>query len=157
PICGANYVRPRVQRPAKPAPVVITQRPPEAPPVAAIARPLQTPAIPPSRVSNVSETPKAPPGSALAQALHLTQEGLTVFQRMQEQTAQLHKQFLQSQDTAQQTLQRLIEQQQQLLLASIGAAPVQPISVIPAPAPQPVPLQPAPVAIQSQPARILAP
>src|SRR5262249_61896639 len=78
----------------------------------------------PAGNANVSEPQRPPNNSALAQALQLTQGGLSVFQRLQEQTAQLHRQFLQTQETAQQTLTRLIEQQQQLLLASLGAPPL---------------------------------
>jgi NAD(P)-dependent dehydrogenase (short-subunit alcohol dehydrogenase family)/acyl carrier protein len=80
--------------------------------------------------------PPTPPNSALTQALQITQEGLQVFQRLQEQTAQLHRQFLQSQETAQQSLSRLIEQQQQLLLASLGQAPMPTAPALAVPAPQ---------------------
>jgi acyl transferase domain-containing protein/NAD(P)-dependent dehydrogenase (short-subunit alcohol dehydrogenase family) len=106
-------------------------------PAAKTPSPLTSP-----RIVNVSEPQRPPNSSALAQALQLTQEGLGVFQRLQEQTAQLHRQFLQSQETAQQTLTKLIEQQQQLLLASLGAAPLPvapPIAVAPIPASEPLP------------------
>ncbi len=88
----------------------------------------------------MNEPSKPTPSGALAQALHITQEGMTAFQRLQEQTAQLHRQFLQNQEVAQQTLNRMIEQQQQLILSSLGvAAPVQttppPLAALPAPEP----------------------
>ncbi|MFN4260417.1 MAG: SDR family NAD(P)-dependent oxidoreductase [Gemmataceae bacterium] len=60
------------------------------------------------------------PPSALTQALKITQDSLAAFQKMQEQTAQVHRQFLEGQDAAQKTLHLLIEQQQQLVLASLG-------------------------------------
>ena len=53
-------------------------------------------------------------------ALRVTQDSLVAFQRMQEQTAQLHRQFLESQESAQRTLQMLVEGQQRLLAASLG-------------------------------------
>ena len=58
--------------------------------------------------------------NALAQALLVTQQSLAALQRMQEQTAALHKQFLESQESAQRTLHALVEQQQSLLLTSLG-------------------------------------
>ena len=88
-----------------------------------------------------------PDPNALAQALLMTQQSLAALQRMQEQTAALHKQFLESQEAAQRTLQSLVEQQQALLLSGLGAgvplpamplrppAPVAPFPTIPAPAP----------------------
>ena len=63
-----------------------------------------------------------PDPNALAQALLMTQQSLAALQKMQEQTAALHKQFLDSQETAQRTLQALVEQQQTLLLNGLGAA-----------------------------------
>ena len=59
--------------------------------------------------------PESDPNS-LAQALLMTQQSLTALQRMQEQTAALHKQFLESQESAQRTLHALVEQQQARLL-----------------------------------------
>ncbi len=88
----------------------------------------------------ISPAPASPPleGTALAQALHLTRDSLTALQRMQDQTAQLHRQFLDGQDTAQRTVQFLVEQQQRLLQASIGL----PVGPAPALAPLPI-LKPA--------------
>jgi NAD(P)-dependent dehydrogenase (short-subunit alcohol dehydrogenase family)/acyl carrier protein len=59
--------------------------------------------------------------NALAQALLMTQQSLAALQRMQEHTAALHKQFLESQEAAQRTLQALVDQQQSLLLSGLGA------------------------------------
>ena len=59
--------------------------------------------------------------NAIAQALLMTQQSLAALQRMQEQTAALHKQFLESQEAAQRTLHALVEQQQALLVSSLGA------------------------------------
>ncbi|MBA2227221.1 type I polyketide synthase, partial [Thermogemmata fonticola] len=48
------------------------------------------------------------------QLLQLTWQSLALVQRIQEQTAALHKQFLDAQETAQRTLLALLEQQRQL-------------------------------------------
>jgi NAD(P)-dependent dehydrogenase (short-subunit alcohol dehydrogenase family)/acyl carrier protein len=79
-------------------------------------------------------------GSALAQALNLTRDSLAALQRMQDQTAQLHRQFLDGQDAAQRTVQFLVEQQQRLLQASLGL----PVGAAPIPPPLPTPVQPPP-------------
>ena len=79
---------------------------------------------------------KAPAGSSsasLVQALHVTRDTLTALQRMQEQTAQLHRQFLEGQEAAQRTVHLLVEQQQRLLQTVLGAAPT------PLPVPQATP------------------
>src|SRR5262249_34022719 len=93
PICGANYVKPKPKRPAAPKPAPVPPQP---------DRPT-APTAP--RTATVSERPPTPPlpPSALSQALQITQEGMATFQRLQEQTAQLHRQVLQGQEAAQQT------------------------------------------------------
>ncbi len=141
PICGANYVKPKPKRPlakAASVPQPLTKEPHSksiAPPSLAAIPTAQgdaksTAPVIQSHLSQtvpekktVSHSNHAPPGSALAQALQITQEGLSAFQRLQEQTAQLHRQFLQTQESAQQALSRLIEQQRQLLLGNSGFSP----------------------------------
>ena len=65
-----------------------------------------------------------PPGSvapsALQEALKLTQANMALLQQMQTQTAELHRQFLVGQETAQQNLNQLIRQQQTLLEQTLG-------------------------------------
>jgi NAD(P)-dependent dehydrogenase (short-subunit alcohol dehydrogenase family)/acyl carrier protein len=91
---------------------------------------------------------KSPPDpAALTGALGITQQSLLAFQRMQEQTANLHKQFLDNQHAALATLQALVAQQQALLTGqplpaiAVAAPPVPvyapPASVIAPPAPVP--------------------
>ena len=126
PIHGANYVKPKpkaTRQPAAPA----------------------TPSHPRTSNNGVSDSTMngthspaishaaAPPvanNAALEQALQLTRDSLTALQKMQDQTAQLHRQFLDGQDTAQRTVQFLVEQQQRLTQISLGlpvsAAPVAP-------------------------------
>ncbi|HEY2784024.1 MAG TPA: SDR family NAD(P)-dependent oxidoreductase [Fimbriiglobus sp.] len=123
PICGANYV---TTRPARP-------------PVATVSPPAGAPAAP-------WTPPMTDP--ALAQALQTAQQTLLALQRMQDQTALLHKQFLDSQETAQKTLASLVAQQQ-TLFAPAAAAPafVKPdksdqTQLLPTPAPRTVPTPP---------------
>ncbi|MCE9567577.1 MAG: SDR family NAD(P)-dependent oxidoreductase [Planctomycetes bacterium] len=158
PLTGANYVTPRTPRPPTP---------PDSGLTASIATRNATEfTITPNspvrqntvRVTGMND---AEP-NALTQALLMTQQSLASLQRMQEQTASLHKQFLDSQEAAQRTLQSLIEQQQTLLLSGLGTG----VS-LPMPAPQritasPPPPQrvapPPPVAVSPPPsARIGAP
>jgi acyl transferase domain-containing protein/NAD(P)-dependent dehydrogenase (short-subunit alcohol dehydrogenase family)/acyl carrier protein len=131
-ICGANYTKPRAPRSPQ------TKRTPPS-----------TQAPQPGRSAPVNDPkPEAPQG--LPQALQLTQQSLDAFQRLQEQTAQLHRQFLEQQETAQRTLQALVEQQQFVLQASLGNGVPLPVftPLPPAPVrrPEPTPvLTPAPV------------
>ena len=116
PICGANHVTPRPVRSPSASRLTVSGGP--------IMPPVPGPA-------------GADP-SGLAQALSLTQQTLAALQQMQEQTAALHRQFLESQEQAQRTLAHLVAQQQALLFPG-GAAP-QPAPVMaPIPAPRPVP------------------
>ncbi|HTU89480.1 MAG TPA: beta-ketoacyl synthase N-terminal-like domain-containing protein, partial [Gemmataceae bacterium] len=112
PLCGANYVKPKPKRTDKP----MTPQKRDTKPVAG-APGLSAPrniSNPPMNGSNL------PDSTALAQALQMTRDSLAALQRMQEQTAQLHRQFLDGQDAAQRTVQILVEQQQRLLQASLG-------------------------------------
>ncbi|VTU00048.1 polyketide-type polyunsaturated fatty acid synthase : Erythronolide synthase OS=Geobacter uraniireducens (strain Rf4) GN=Gura_2012 PE=4 SV=1: ketoacyl-synt: Ketoacyl-synt_C: Acyl_transf_1: PP-binding: KR: PS-DH [Gemmataceae bacterium] len=150
PLTGANYVAPRAARP----------------PLAALATthaPTHTTHAPrPTFAVRGTGMNDADP-NALAQALLVTQQSLASLQRMQEQTAALHKQFLDAQDAAQRTLQVLVEQQQAMLLSGLGGAPV-PVP-FPAPAPAPVPAYappppvyaPPPAPVQAQPPAAVAP
>src|SRR5205807_2050846 len=106
-------------------------------------------------------------GTALAQVLQVTRETLTALQRMQEQTAQHHRQFLEGQESAQRGVHLLIEQQQRLLQSSLGmpALPLQPapvppprLTTPPLAALQPLPATTPPlVAVQAQEANGIAP
>ena len=118
-------------------------------------------------MSDNSTNPPADP-SAQTGALGITQQSLLAFQRMQEQTANLHKQFLDNQQAALATLQALVAQQQALLTgqpvpaATPVPAPVAlpaPMPVVPPapppvdrPAPQPAPLPVPTAAVKAAPA-----
>ena len=58
----------------------------------------------------------------LATALRTAQDNLVALQKLAEQTAQLHRQFLEGQDRTQQTFQTLLEQQQRLSWPRSAAA-----------------------------------
>ncbi|ACD95983.1 type I polyketide synthase [Trichlorobacter lovleyi] len=149
PLCGANYVKPKPKRPAvAPKPVSAAQPAASSIPVAPAPITVQATAPTASR-------------DALAESLRVTREGMAVLQRMQEETAQLHRRFLEGQETASRTIQTLLSQQQQVLqggMATIPAMPLAPVTtaapVMPAPVVQPQPVQaqviaqPAPVAAQ---------
>jgi acyl transferase domain-containing protein/NAD(P)-dependent dehydrogenase (short-subunit alcohol dehydrogenase family)/acyl carrier protein len=107
---GANYVNPRPLRPATPPKLLNGRHTP-----ATIQRSVSSPSH--ARVALMSDSDP----NALAQALLMTQQSLASLQRMQEQTAALHKQFLESQEAAQRTIQALIDQQQSLLLSGLGS------------------------------------
>ncbi|MSN27096.1 MAG: SDR family NAD(P)-dependent oxidoreductase [Geobacter sp.] len=105
PICGANYVKPKPARPA----VAAIPRPTAAPPSA----PRTTL---PDQYAAPQATAQAPVSrDTLAESLRVTREGMAVLQKMQEKTAQLHRRFLEGQETASRTIQTLLEQQQSLL------------------------------------------
>ncbi|MBU0616332.1 MAG: SDR family oxidoreductase [Planctomycetes bacterium] len=72
------------------------------------------------------------PGAAasadqLAQAFQVVQEGLRSMQALQQQTAAAHERFLQTQEQAQQTLQMVITQQQQLLAGALSSSEALPM------------------------------
>jgi len=96
----------------------------------------------PAAWSPQAPAPLVPIGSGdptlIAQALRAAQDNLVALQRLSEQTAGLHRQFLEGQDKAQGTFQSLLDQQQRLTLASLNAAPAQA-----APAATPPPQAPA--------------
>lgn len=120
PISGANYVKPR---PAKNKPSV-NGRPPTQ---QTQQRELKLPSRLPKR-ELMSEQPKNPPNDqpVLSGALGLTQQSLLAFQRMQDETAKLHKQFLDNQQAALSTLQMLVAQQHTLLTGQAVSSPAMP-------------------------------
>ena len=126
PLCGANYVKPK------------PKRPPSVP-----VRPVlhSAPAGTMAGALPVSQ-------DALTESLRVTREGMSVLQKMQEETASLHRRFLEGQETAGRTIQALLEQQNRILH---GGAPLAAsrqtgsvVSFVTAPTAPAVPL-PAPV------------
>ena len=111
-ITGANYRAPQTARPpvaAKPAP---TAAPVSASASASLAvtvsaaAPALASAYRPA-AAPVSATVPLPAGD-LPAALRAAQEGILALQRLQEQTAQLHQQFLEGQESARRAIQSLL-------------------------------------------------
>ncbi len=111
-ISGANVMLPRESRsPSKP-------RPPSKPKKTIINMTDEVKQIP------QTTTPVVPQqNNGLLQA---TQESILALQKMQEQTARLHQQYLEGQETAQKSIQSLLEQQQRLMSGQpLAAVPQQ--------------------------------
>jgi acyl transferase domain-containing protein/NAD(P)-dependent dehydrogenase (short-subunit alcohol dehydrogenase family) len=130
PICGANYVKPK------------PKRPPSAPVRPAVQ----------SAPTNTSFAAAPLSHDALTESLRVTREGMSVLQKMQEDTAQLHRRFLEGQETASRTIQTLLEQQSRILH---GGAPLPTTSFS---APAVVPAMTIPLAVPvAQPVATLSP
>ncbi|MGD0585426.1 MAG: SDR family NAD(P)-dependent oxidoreductase [Oryzomonas sp.] len=110
-LSGANYVKPKAKRPAAP---------PRQTVMSAAATPVSLPA------ATVTPAPLAAPSAvsrdALAESLKVTREGMSALTRIQDETAQLHRRFLEGQDTAAKAIQMLLEQQQRIL-QGVGITP----------------------------------
>jgi acyl transferase domain-containing protein/NAD(P)-dependent dehydrogenase (short-subunit alcohol dehydrogenase family) len=118
-LSGANYVKPKAKRPAAP---------PHPRALSAAAAPVSQPA------AMVTPAPLAVPSAVsrdvLAESLKVTREGVSALTRIQDETAQLHRRFLEGQDTAAKAIQMLIEQQQRILQGG---------GIIPSPVSFPIP------------------
>ena len=152
-ISGANYVNKSKKKPASPSrpsptnataprPTNMSSQPPET------VKPLEQPINQEASLPSATVPGQALPSKngALNDALRMTQENMAALQKMQEQTAALHQQFLQGQETAQRTLQSLVEQQQRLVEQRLGLAP----SPLPRAEPARTPVQ-APVQMAAPP------
>ncbi|WP_136525292.1 type I polyketide synthase [Geomonas ferrireducens] len=185
PISGANYVKPKQKKPpVPPKPVAASVAPFQAVPAntSQAAAPVQHAAQRPQApqqvaapVAPVAQQSFAPVQAAgqesLSESLRLAREGMAVLQKMQEDTAQLHRRFLEGQEVAAKTFQSLLEQQQQLVMGGMRApsatvapqvtpaAPVQAAAfVAPAPAYTPAAVaQPVPSAPAAAPAAVSRP
>jgi acyl transferase domain-containing protein/NAD(P)-dependent dehydrogenase (short-subunit alcohol dehydrogenase family) len=171
PISGANYRSPRTPKNGTaPAPKVAPAPravPPPAPirvdvPVAPVAALASSP--PPREAAGRSGGGTPPPSpearGILTQALASAQDGIKAVQQLQEQTAALHKKFLESQEAAHRSYQALLENQQRIVERALGHAPassngMKPPAAVAVPAPVPVAV-PAPVSVAA-PAPVPAP
>ncbi len=119
-ISGANYTMPR-----KPRPVSTPKNKPESKPVInlnTMTSDVKNSSSNTQQTENQATTVSNVASSGLLQA---TQESILALQKMQEQTAHLHQQYLEGQETAQKSIQSLLEQQQRLMSGQPLAAPVQ--------------------------------
>jgi len=170
PITGANYVKPRAERPPRqpahaplaalpasqaaplvqatpPAPASGGRRPAVQAPAAQPPIPLEPDrqplppvalAVPPTTTTKPMQPEPFASASFQQQALRATQENLQSLQKLGEQTAKLHGQFLDNQNRALLAFQSLLEQQQRwfqgTLSAPVVAPPVAaPLAALPAP------------------------
>ncbi len=164
PICGANHVAQRTEKDSTPRPSTpsssqnsasIVAPTPQAngmhPRPSASQSRSETPVVTtmtPTAVPPVADPVTPLSAAGLSQALRVTQDGLITLQKMSEQTAQLHRQFLEGQDRALQVVQSLLQQQQALMNGGIPTpvAPAQPAPSQPARAMVPTPSPAVPAA-----------
>ncbi len=119
PLTGANYRSP------------VAPRPPVAPAQAAAKdknhksvqrqngqapKPAAAPALSQPKSAQPAMRPE------LDAALQVAQQGMLSLQKLQEQTAQLHRQFLEGQDAARRTLEALLDQRRELLNLPPGSS-----------------------------------
>jgi acyl transferase domain-containing protein/NAD(P)-dependent dehydrogenase (short-subunit alcohol dehydrogenase family)/acyl carrier protein len=174
PISGANYVKPRPPRPPVPELTTNGEHEPAVPPLT-VAR--STASAPRPTVASAAEVPKletrtaamSTPSSSdpsvLGQALRITQENLAALQKLGEQTARLHGQFLENQNRTLAAFQAMLGEQQKLIQGNLSGTTVPPVSrplpvpttaavvmpevIAPAPAPpRPEPIAPVPLRIE---------
>ena len=112
-------------------------------------RPAKAPMSALSASAPAAPAPAAPlPAGPLGQALAAAQSSIDALTRLQEQTAQLHLQFLQGQEAAQRSMQALIEGQHALSARASGeAAPIRPAASVAAPASPAI--VPTPIAVRA--------
>ena len=129
-LTGANYVTPRPPRPPRELPkkpVAAISSPPK--PFEQPATPIdrQQPTPPPAVKTNTIRTTPAMTPSATPPSPNndLLRDGILALQRAQQQTAELHKQFLENQAAAQETLLALLGQTSGI--AQRQSPPTQPV------------------------------
>ena len=165
-VSGANATpKPSPPRPRLTPPTVASRQPspPESPapmkPTPKSPTPaLVKPALPdhrmpsgrngtlPSPALRVSATDSSASSSILAEQIRVSQENLVALQKLAEQTASLHRLYLEGQDRATQTFQTLLDHQQRLTFEGGGSRPA-PASLPvgrPSATPPPAPSIPAP-------------
>jgi len=165
PLCGANYMKPKAKKPpvlpSRTAPVqaaTTAAASDAAAPVRHQAQPSVQRPVQPSAVQQAPQQvtqqlqrqaepatgyPHAASAAALSESLKMTRDSMAILQKMQEDTAQLHRRFLEGQESATRTFQTLLEQQHRLIMGA-AAAPVHPAAPLraataPAPAAMPAP------------------
>jgi acyl transferase domain-containing protein/NAD(P)-dependent dehydrogenase (short-subunit alcohol dehydrogenase family) len=118
-ISGANYTMTREPRPAS------KRKPKQAKAPTANVNTMN------NDVKSVSSEKQTEPETSLVGSvassglLQATQESIIALQKMQEQTARLHQQYLEGQETAQKSIQSLLEQQQRLMSGQPLLVPVE--------------------------------
>ena len=144
-ICGANYVKAKKKKPAlgiaKPAPGAGDENPTLGAGHGApgIGRPtLDARHAAPGTMNLDPRTLNLIPGASrqepsadfIVESLRVTRESLAVLQKMQEDTAQLHRRFLEGQEAAGRSIKSFLDQQSRLLYG--GSLPAE-ITALPVP------------------------
>ncbi len=157
PISGANYVSEETRAAARRPLAPILATPVSAP--APSAAPTPTHEVPHLSSAASAQPPQASAPAALpahvTELIEASQRNIAVLQKLQEDTARLHAQFLQGQESANRTLLALVQQQQQAMFGGNFAMP----QVVPAPAlTRPVaPAPPVAAAVAAAPVAQVAP
>ena len=129
---------------SQPAPAAVAPKP--------VSAPVPAPAPAPAPVPVVVQQPQVSP-----EAVQQVQASMLAIQALQQQAAQAHHRFLETQETTMKTFQTLVQNQQALMSRLQGGqapAPVHaPVPAV-APAPRPAAVAPAPVAIVPAPAPV---
>jgi acyl transferase domain-containing protein len=138
-LTGANYMKKRPETETRPAAAAPVAKPA---PGEAGGRAAASQAGTGEDAATGSGVP-APAAHDAVEALRLTQENILALQKIQQQTADLHRQYLESQETSQRAIERLMTRQARLL----GLDPADDASVTRTPAAAPAPVAgPAPAA-----------
>ncbi len=134
PLTGANYMKPREKRPpvqrqqSRPAPIVKND--------AAVEKPDR---VPPANTITGSGTQNVRNRGLL----QVTQQTILSLQKMQQQTAELHRQYLEGQEAAQKTIQSLLDQNIRLQSGEpVERIEIPPVPMTTPPASKPVVTQP---------------
>lgn len=126
PITGANYVKAREKKPVSEKKVIMTEN--ELKQIQQST--MQDKTVKPQQAAQASNTSAPVNQNGL---LNATQQSILALQKMQEQTARLHQQYLQGQETAQQAIHQLLQQQQQLMSGQTITPMVMPTVTTPEP------------------------
>ena len=124
PLTGANYRDPnkrkaeaKMQRPVKPSQPIekVETRPVIASSESAPELDNAANASSPSQSHEASRAAAAMPKNQLAEAIRVSQQNLIALQKMQQETADLHRRFLEGQDASQTRISMLMDRQQRFL------------------------------------------
>ncbi|MCZ6803606.1 MAG: SDR family NAD(P)-dependent oxidoreductase [Proteobacteria bacterium] len=141
-LSGANYRMPREPRPAlkrkslpEPKNNTMEKNDNKTP---ALTKQEVPSTINQQTVSSTGSLAPVPPVNLSQGLLQATRESIVALQKMQEQTARLHQQYLEGQETAQKSIQSLLEQQQRLMSGLSLATAGQTQANVNIPVPEPV-------------------
>ena len=151
-LSGANYRAPHAARPPaahRPAPALTARTAsqatePKSSPLQGVTAPMSQSPIP-AKALTLNE----PTAVAIPAALQAAQEGILALQRLQEQTAQLHKQFLDGQESARRAIQSLLNLRIGATESVASAVPA-PVRAAASAVPVPVPPVVAPAAARQE-------